>query len=254
MLKKDLQSSERPKQSKQHKARSFTIIVALLLLCTVAVGIVGNQFVTEHSVRIGFVTTNILSLLTLAIIAFQTGIYRRQSDIMERQLVATEKAAEAAYVSQRAYIGVTGVQMMCSSLIPPVSAPIIVGCVPTLHVTWHNGGGSPAEHFRAVPYLSFGEKPERKGYLIDDDLGDMQFNFIPAGKEITRAYPQNEVGFPAFTKEMVDQLNGGQKRLYAIVDAVYTDFAGQERQLRVEAIYDPFEGIFSDLHQYAHFE
>ena len=242
-----------PESGENQNAPTVKIILIAAALGFIILSVVGYWFVNEHSVRIAFVTVNLLTLLTLAIIAVQTVIYRKQSDIMQRQLVATEKAAEAAYIAQRAYIGVTDVKMMCSSLIPPVNAPIIVGCVPTLYVTWHNGGASPAEHFRAVVYLHFGEKPEYKGYFIDDDIGDMKFNFIPAGKVIEDApYPQTLVGFPAFTKEMLDEINGGhQKRLYAIIRAIYIDFAGKERELRVEAIYDPFDGVFSDLHQYA---
>ena len=170
---------------------------------------------------------------------------------MERQLIATEKAAESSYIAQRAYIGVTDLKIMCSSFIPPLRAQIIVGEKPTLYVTWHNGGATPAEHFRSVPYLSFGEKPEYKGYLIDDDYGDMQFNFIPAGKIIEdAAYPQWAVGFPAFTKEMVEELNSGKKRLYAVINAIYIDFTGRTRKLHAEAIYNPFEGTFSDLYEY----
>jgi|GEM_PF-6191404 len=249
MQKQNAQNGESTKQSKKQSTLTVAIIVALLVLSLIAVGVIGNQLVTEKSVRIAFVTTNVLSLLTLAVIALQTLIYRRQSDIMEGQLVASEQAAQDAYIAQRAYMGVTDVKMMCTANFPATTAQIILGHVPTLYITWHNGGATPAEHFRAIPYLSFGEKPEYKGYLIDDDIGDMKFNFIPAHKVIEDApYPQIEVGFPAFTPEMMQQINGGQKRLYAIIDAIYIDFAGRKRELHVEAIYDPFDGIFSDLH------
>jgi hypothetical protein len=213
--------------------------------------VVGKVYVTEHSESIRFVTVNALSLLVFIAIVFQAYIYHGQRDVMERQLKATEKAVESSYIAQRAYIGVTGLKIMCSSFLPAVQAPIIVGEKPTLYVTWHNGGATPAEHFRAVPYLSFGEKPEYKGYMIDDDYGDMQFNFIPAGKVIEdAAYPQAEVGFPAFTKQMVEELNSGKKRLYAVINAIYIDFTGQTRELHAEAIYDPWHGRFSDLYEY----
>jgi alkylation response protein AidB-like acyl-CoA dehydrogenase len=255
MQKQNAQNGESPKQPKKQSTLTVAIIVALLVLSLVAVGVIGNQLVNEKSVRIAFVTTNVLSLMTLAVIVLQTLIYRRQSDIMEGQLIASEQAAEAAYIAQRAYMGVTDVKMMCHGFFPPTTAQIIVGQVPTVYVTWHNGGATPAEHFRAVVYLTLGEKPEHKGYFIDDDIGDMKFNFIPAHKVIEDApYPQSQVGFPAFAAEMVKQINGGQKRLYAIIDAVYIDFAGRNRELHVEAIYDPFDGIFSDLHQYAKIE
>src|SRR6266496_765401 len=257
------------------KSLRWVFIVGGVLAVVLLLVSIFHPYMTE---RVKFFTVNALSLLVLVAIVVQAIIYRRQwavmeqqrsamkgqldaitkqatimseqRNVMERQLKATEKAADAAYVAQRAYIGVSGLKITSSAVIPPVTAQIIVGTVPTLHVTWHNGGGTPAEHFRAVPYLSFGEKPGRKGYLIDDDISDMQFNFIPAGKEITAPYPQAEVGFPAFTKEMLDQLNGGQKRLYAIIDAIYTDFAGQTRELHVEAIYDPFDAVFSDTYEY----
>jgi hypothetical protein len=252
MRKQNALNSDRPKDSKNQSALTVKVIITLAALGFVTLTVVGYWFVTEHSVRIVFVTTNVLSLLTLAIIAFQTIIYRRQSDILERQLVATEKAAEASYIAQRAYIGVTDLKMQCSTMFSPGTAPILIGAIPTLFVTWHNGGGSPAEHFRSVPYLSFGEKPQYKGYFIDDDISDMRFNFIPAGKVIENAaYPQVEVGFPPFTKEMIDQLESGQKRLYAIINALYTDFQGQQRQVNVEAIYDPIEGTFSDIYEWA---
>ena len=186
----------------------------------------------------------VLAFLLFIWVIRQTRISDQQRKIMETQIKMTETI-------ERAYIGVTDLKMMCSADLPHVTAQIIVGCVPTLYVTWHNGGATPAHHFRAVPYLSFGEQPERKGYLIDDDIGDMRFNFIPAGKVIADAeYPQAEVGFPAFTQEMVSDLNSGKKRLYAIIDAVYLDFANRKRTTHLEAIYDPSEAIFSDLYEY----
>jgi hypothetical protein len=240
-----------PKRGESQHAFPVKFIILAAALGFAVLAFIAWYFVNEHSARLKFLTESSLSFFVLIVIVVQAIIYRRQWDIMERQLKATESAADAAYIAQRAYIGVTDVKIMCSTFMPTFKAPIIVGERPTLYVTWHNGGGTPAEHFRAVPYLSFGEKPEYKGYMIDDDYGDMQFNFIPAGKVIEDAeYPQAAVGFPAFTKEMVEELNSGKKRLYAIIAAIYIDFTGRTRELHAEAIYNPFEGTFSDLYEY----
>jgi hypothetical protein len=248
MQKPNTDKSQHPKNSENQSALTVKIILAAAALAFVILNAVGYWFVTEHSVRIAFVTVNALSLLTLVIIALQTVIYRKQWDVMERQLIATEKAAEAAYIAQRAYIGIADLTMESKSM--TATAQLIVGEIPTLHVTWHNGGNTPARNFRAVPYLVFGEKPERRGYLIDDDWSDIKGSFLPAGKEVTMLYDQAETGFKPVTEEMIDDINSGKKRLYAMVTGIYIDYADKTRRFETGAIYKPFEGSFTELHEY----
>src|SRR6266404_4111200 len=137
---------KKSEQNSNNKPIVWAVLTALFGIAILAV--VGRLYVTEHSESIRFVTVNALSLLVFIAIVFQAYIYHGQSNVMERQLKATEKAAEASYIAQRAYISITGLKIMCSSFLPAIQAPIIVGEIPTLHVTWHNGGATPAEHFR----------------------------------------------------------------------------------------------------------
>jgi hypothetical protein len=206
-----------------------------------------SVFAPNMSERIKFFTVNALSLLVLLAIAIQAFIYHQQREIMERQLKATEKAAEASYVAQRAYIGITDLRLKSTGII---TAPLVEGETPTLFVRWHNGGTTPARNFRAVPYLVLGEKPERRGYFLGDDMSDMEASFIPGGKEVTNPYPQGETGFKPVTKDMLDDINSGKKRLYAMILASYVDFTGKDRWLESAAIYKPEEGSFAELDKY----
>src|SRR5207248_2093395 len=152
----------------------------------------------------------------------------------EAQAIASQTSAKAAermieitqqaYVaSERAYIGIREITI----------GGLIVGQIPTLYVTWYNGGKTPASRFRAVPYLVFGDKPEKRSYFIDDDWSDSRANFLPAGIPQTISYPQAETGFKPITEEILAELETGSKRLYAMISALYLDFTGQERSLEV---------------------
>src|SRR5689334_6924184 len=57
-----------------------------------------SVFAPNMSERIKFFTVNALSLLVLLAIAIQAFIYHQQREVMERQLKATEEAAEASYI------------------------------------------------------------------------------------------------------------------------------------------------------------
>ena len=122
-----------------------------------------------------------------------------------------------------------------------------VGQIPTLYVTWYNGGQTAAARFRASPYLVFGEKPEEKGFAIEDDWSSSKGNFLPPGKPQILPYPQSEFGFKPGTKEMLAELEGGSKRLYAMVYALYFDFTGQERPFEASYIYDHWQKMFIEL-------
>jgi hypothetical protein len=215
------------------------ILLAALLMVSV--------FAPNMSERIKFFTVNALSLLVLLAIAIQAFIYHQQREVMERQLKATEQAAEASYIAQRAYIGVTGLRLESKGI---VTAPLVVGETPTLFVRWNNGGTTPARNFRAIPYLVLGEKPELRGYFLGDDMSDIEASFIPGGKEVTMPYPQIETGFKPVTSEMLDDINSGKKRLYAMILASYVDFTGKDRWLESGAIYKPEEASFTELGEY----
>jgi hypothetical protein len=227
--------------------------VALLLL---------SVFLPNLTERVKFFTVNFLSLLVLVIIAVQAYIYKRQWEAMQESLSQNERAVRAsetqaiasqssakaaermieitqqAYIaSERAYIGIREITMGSFS----------VGQIPTLNVTWYNGGKTPASRFRAIPYLVFGDKPEKRGYLIDDDWSDSTSDFLPSGVPQTIPYPQAETGFKVVTEEMLAELNGRSKALYAIVTALYLDFTGQERSFDAEYIFDMVEGKFVEI-------
>jgi hypothetical protein len=238
--------SKKSQQVSDNKPIMWAIVAAILGLVILIV--VGKFFVTQQSESIRFITVNALSLFVLVAIVVQAFIYHRQRDVMERQLKAAEKAAEAAYIAQRAYIGVTDLMITSTSMAG--TAQLVVGEIPTLRVTWHNGGNTPARNFRAVPYLVFGEKPERRGYLLGDDMSDIKGSFLPAGKEQTVSYPQVEVGFKPVTIEMINDLNSGKKRLYAMILAAYVDFTGKDRWLENAAIYKPEQGSFAEVEEY----
>ncbi len=87
--------------------------------------LVVSVFAPNMSERIKFFTVNALSLLVLLAIVVQSFIYHRQRDVMERQLKATEEAAEASYIAQRAYIGITDLRLKTTGLI--MSAQLVVG-------------------------------------------------------------------------------------------------------------------------------
>lgn len=235
------------KHEKVNNAGMWFIITAGILLLSIVV-VVGTFWVNEYSERIRFVAINTMSVVGMALIALQVYIYRKQWDVMERQLKATEKAADAAYVGQRAYVGIADLTMSSAGM--SANAQLIVGVVPTLHVTWHNGGNTPARNFRAIPYLVFGDKPERKGFFIDDDDSDISGSFLPAGKDVTVQYPQQETGFPPVTQQMLNDLNSGKKRLYVMVIGVYIDYADKSRWFETGAIYKPYDGSFTELHEY----
>lgn len=152
----------------------------------------------------------------------------------ERSIELTQQA----YISsERAYVGIREITM----------DRLKDGEIPTLHVTWYNGGKTPANRFRAVPYLVFGDKPEWKGYFIDDDWSDSRGNFLPTGIPQTMDYHQAGTGFKLVTREMIDELRGGGKRLYAMVKAHYVDFTEQRRDFKASYIYDPYGEFFTEL-------
>jgi hypothetical protein len=168
--------------------------------------------------------------------------------ISERNAKAAEMSAEAAqrgvevmkesYVATtRAYIGIREITV----------GTLVVGDTPTVSVIWHNGGQTPASKFRASVYLVFGEKPERRGYGLDDDWSDSKTNFVPPGVSNPVAYSQAEYGFKPVTKDMLDALNGGSQRLYAMIKAEYRDFTDQPRPFETSYIFNPFEGTFTEL-------
>lgn len=218
----------------------------------------------------------LLNFFLLLVVGYQARTYKKQLDAMRSQAVFMEsslaetrkiveqneravKASEAqaiasqtsakaaersveitqqAYIaSERAYIGIREITM----------GSLSVGQIPTLYVTWYNGGKTPASHFRAIPYLVFGDEPERRGYLIDDDWSDSRGNFLPTGVPQTMPYPQAETGFKPVSKEMLTELEGGSKRLYAVVLARYVDFTDQEQSFEASYIYDQWQEIFTEL-------
>src|SRR5215210_3495245 len=119
------------------------------------------------SERVKFFTVNALSLLVFIAIAVQAYIYRRQWEAMEDSLAETRKivdqneravkvaergievAQNAAYIEQRAYVGIQ--RMTVEGLDE--------GRCPILNITWINGGKTPAWRFRCVPRLVFGQVP-----------------------------------------------------------------------------------------------
>lgn len=166
----------------------------------------------------------------------------------EEQAVAAQASAKAAErsieLTQKAYIESARAHVGIKEI---TISKLSSGQIPTLHVTWYNGGQTPASRFRAVPYLVFGDEPKRKGYILQDDWSDSTANFLPTGMPQTIAYPQVEVGFKPVTDEMLAQLENGSKRLYAMVSAVYFDFAGERRSIKASYIYDFYEGFFTEL-------
>ena len=180
----------------------------------------------------------------------QSKAMKGQLEAMKTQAAASEIQAKAAersvevmresYIATtRAYIGVRRIVM----------GALVIGQMPTVTVVWHNGGNTPASRFRAVVYLVFGEKPERRGYFLDDDWSDSTASFVPPGVSNPVDYPQVEIGFKPVTKEMLDALNGS-KRLYAMVEAVYLDFTEQRRSFDSSYIFKPETGTFTELYEY----
>jgi hypothetical protein len=171
--------------------------------------------------------------------------------VSERNAIAAELSAKAAersvevmresYIATtRAYIGIRRI----------VIGALVVGQIPTVTVVWHNGGNTPASRFRAVVYLIFGDKPEWRGYLVDDDWSDSTASFVPPGVSNPVDYPQVEVGFKLVSQQMLETLNGGSKRLYAMVEAIYLDFTEQRRSFESSYIYKPETGTFTELYEY----
>lgn len=190
----------------------------------------------------------ILNALTLGVIVIAAYIYKKQWETMHQQVGMAKRQLDAMVATEQAYVGITnqaiGTEMHTGDL------NLLIGKTPTLHVTWFNGGKTPAMHFRTIPYLVFGEKPERRGYLIDDDWSDIRGSFLPAGEARTMPYPQAETGFKPLTQEMVEELRNGKKSLYAIITALYMDFTGQYQEFETSAIYNVWDGTFTELHEY----
>ena len=153
----------------------------------------------------------------LVISAFQARIYNQQRKIMQQQIEAIE-------TTERAYIGIANMRM------------IVSGDEPRLEITWVNGGKTPAWHFRCVPSLNVGEKPESKGYLMDDDFSDIRGSFIPAGAE--RPVTYDHLGIK-ISDQLLSQLRGGTERLYAVMSGCYRDVKWKNRQFEYWALYDP---------------
>jgi hypothetical protein len=82
---------------------------------------------------------------------------------------------------------------------------------------------------------------------LDDDWSDSRGNFLPTGLQQTMPYPQAETGFKPVSEEMLAELEGGSKRLYAMVLARYVDFTDQVRTFEASYIYDQWQGIFTEL-------
>jgi hypothetical protein len=169
---------------------------------------------------------------------------REQLEAMKVQANASRTFAEAAErsveVTRQALAANVGIREIKMS-------GFVVGQIPTLYVTWYNGGQTPASRFRAVPYLVFGEKPEERGYFIDDDWSDSRGNFLPTGVPQLMPYPQAETGFKPVTQEMLAELESGSKRLYAMIRAAYVDFMGDGRSFEASYIYDSWQDIFTEL-------
>lgn len=167
----------------------------------------------------------------------------RASELSAKTAERNAEAMQQALVaSERAYIGIREINIVDLS----------VGEIPTLSVTWYNGGKTPASHFRAITYLVFGETPEKKGYFINDDWSDSRGSFLPAGVSQTVRYPQVEIGFKPVTKEMLTELEGGSKRLYAMVSALSIDFTGQQQPFEASYIFNSFDWTFTELYEYSH--
>lgn len=49
---------------------------------------------------------------------------------------------------------------------------------------------------------------------------------------------------------MLNDINSGKKRLYAMILASYVDFTGKDRWLESDDIYKPEEGSFTELDEY----
>ena len=98
--------------------------------------------------------------------------------------------------------------------------------------------------------MVFGDRPEWRGYIMDDDWSDSTASFVPPGISNPVPYPQVEVGFQRITKEMLDALNGGSKRLYAMVQAVYLDFTENRIDFDRSYIFKPETGTFTELYEY----
>lgn len=80
---------ENSKQNPHYKPVMWAILIAIIGVAILAV--VGKFFVNEHSEKIRFVTVNALSLFVLLAIGVQAYIYRRQWEVMERQLGQTDQ-------------------------------------------------------------------------------------------------------------------------------------------------------------------
>jgi len=203
----------------------------------------------------------------LAAIEKQAGFMETQSQIMADSLAETRKIVEhneKVFEATRQYstqqMAVLELQADIAEIQTKVAdrtaaaaekSTLVVGEVPTLYVVWHNGGQTPAFRFRANVYLVFGDKPEWRGYSLNDDFSDSKANFIPPGiSGSPTLYPQSEYGFKPITKEFLEDLNGGSKRLYAMVSAVYLDFTDDIRPFKSFYIFNPFEGTFTDLYEY----
>jgi len=219
----------------------ITICVGCVIL--IAVVVVGTFFIDSQRVR--FITEFSLTVVLGTLVAVQTYIYRRQSDIMERQLKATERAADASYIAQRAYMGIRELD---------IGGPLVVGNFHFLNITWQNGGKTPAWNFRCIADLVL-SKDEPKGtiYFADDDYGDISGSFWPSDATRTITYEGGQIHV---TDELVKELwEGRERRLWAVVRAVYRDISGDVQWFYNAAIYmvnplRPHEGRFVETFQY----
>jgi hypothetical protein len=176
----------------------------------------------------------VLTFVLVVLVAVQSFIAWRLNSISDQQRQIMEKQIEAIETTERAYIGIAKMQLFIS------------GDEPTIEITWINGGKTPAWHFRCVPSLNIGEKPEPNGPLMDDDFSDIRNSFIPAGAERRVSYTDLGV---KLSNEVLAHLGGPGNNLYAVMEGSYRDVRWKARRFESWALYEhhPFNPQFVEL-------
>ena len=174
-----------------------------------------------------------LAILLFVWVVRQTRIADQQREIMQE----TIKTSEA---TERAYIGIGDMKI----------SNLAVGQIPTIIVTWVNGGRTPARNFRAMPILVFGKEPVTdKIHFIDDDISPISSSFIPAGEAKVVNYP-----LPSgdrVTEENWTAFQRGQLNVYIIGNVVYRDIRGAKHVEPISAMYDRHDNYVYETYAYS---
>jgi len=108
----DNQEESNNKKERRSRARLWFVLYGVLVLTGLSIG---SYYFGNGADRAKFWTEGLLSAAVLSIVALQAYIYWKQTRVMERQLKATESAANAAkqalYIAERPYLDVAALSV-----------------------------------------------------------------------------------------------------------------------------------------------